>query len=153
MTLEALEQVMRCAPRARLLVVITSRPKFTPTLAAETVLETLVVGRLSRAGVLVMIKGLTAGKTLPKEILEQIVAKTDGVPLFVKELTKAILESSLMREADDHYELTGALTPLTVPATLQDALMSRLDRLASAKEVAQISSAIGREFPRDLLAA
>jgi predicted ATPase len=87
------------------------------------------------------------------EVLEQIVAKTDGVPLFVEELTKTILESGLLREADDHYELTGPLTPLAIHATLQDSLMARLDRFATVKETVQIGAAIGREFSYELLAA
>ena len=79
-------------------------------------------------------------------MLEEIVAKTDGVPLFVEELTKTILESGLLRETGDHYELTGPLPPLAIPTTLQDSLMARLDRLATVKETAQIGAAIGRDF-------
>ena len=80
-------------------------------------------------------------------------AKTDGVPLFVEELTKMVLESGLLREEADHYELTGPLPPLAIPATLQDSLMARLDRLATVKEVAQLGAVLGREFAYDLLQA
>ena len=80
-------------------------------------------------------------------------AKTDGVPLFVEELTKAVLESGLLADEGDRYELAGPLPPLAIPATLQDSLMARLDRLAPVKEVAQIGAAIGREFSHELLAA
>jgi hypothetical protein len=92
-------------------------------------------------------------KPLPAAVLEQIVARTDGVPLFVEELTKTVLESGLLTDAGDRYELTAPLPPLAIPATLQDSLMARLDRLAPVKEVAQISAVIGREFSYELLAA
>ena len=93
------------------------------------------------------------GKALPDEVVEQIVARTDGVPLFVEELTKTVLESGLLRDAGDRYELSGPLPPLAIPATLHDSLMARLDRLAPVKEVAQIGAVIGREFCHELLAA
>src|SRR5262249_13584546 len=79
--------------------------------------------------------------------------KTDGVPLFVEELTKTVLESGLLREHADHYELTGPLPPLAIPATLQDSLMARLDRLSPVKMVAQLGATIGRQFTYDLLQA
>src|SRR4029077_18384208 len=94
---------------------------------------------------------ITGGEALPPEVLEQVVAKTDGVPLFVEELTKIVLESGLLREDNGSYVLTSALTPLAIPSTLQDSLMARLDRLAPNKEIAQIGPAIGREFPFSLL--
>src|SRR5882724_7646176 len=83
----------------------------------------------------------------------QIIAKTDGVPLFVEELTKAILESGYLKEVNGRYELTGALSTLAIPVTLQDSLMARLDRLVTAKAVAQYAAVIGRQFPYDLLQA
>jgi predicted ATPase len=96
---------------------------------------------------------VTGEKPLPAEIVEQIVARTDGVPLFVEELTKTVLESGLLADAGDHFELSGPLPPLAIPTTLHDSLMARLDRLAPVKEVAQIGAAIGREFSHALLAA
>jgi predicted ATPase len=99
-----------------------------------------------------MVERLTAGKTLPTEVLQQIVAKTDGVPLFVEELTKSVLESGLLREERESYVLEGPLPPLAIPATLQGSLTARLDRLLPVKEVAQVGAAIGREFSYDLLA-
>ena len=92
-------------------------------------------------------------KALPDEVVAQIVAKTDGVPLFVEELTKTVLKSGLLTDAGDHYELAGPLPPLAMPSTLHDSLLARLDRLAPVKEVAQIGAAIGREFSHGLLAA
>ena len=100
-----------------------------------------------------MVERVTGGKALPAEVLEQILARTDGVPLFVEELTKAVLESGLLADEGDRYELAGPLPPLAIPATLQDSLMARLDRLAPVKEVAQVAACIGREFAHDLLAA
>jgi predicted ATPase len=95
---------------------------------------------------------MTDGKSLPRELLDQIVARTDGVPLFIEELTKTVLESGLLREADGCYELTGPLPPLAIPSTLHASLLARLDRLASVKDVAQIGAAIGREFSYALIA-
>ncbi|TIL50770.1 MAG: hypothetical protein E5Y81_25800, partial [Mesorhizobium sp.] len=86
------------------------------------------------------------------EVLQQVVAKTDGVPLFIEELTKNVLESGLLREESGSYVLAGPLPPLAIPATLQDSLTARLDRLMPVKEVAQIGAAIGREFSYELLA-
>jgi tetratricopeptide (TPR) repeat protein len=96
---------------------------------------------------------VTRDKALPSEVLEQIVAKTDGVPLFVEELTKAVLGSGLLREENGAYVLVSALIPLAIPSTLQDSLMARLDRLAPVREIAQIAAAIGREFSYRLLEA
>ena len=93
------------------------------------------------------------GKVLPPEVVEQIVAKTDGVPLFVEELTKMVLESGLLQEREEHYALTGPLPPLAIPATLHDSLMARLDRLAAVKALAQLGATLGREFSYALLRA
>jgi predicted ATPase len=86
-------------------------------------------------------------------VLEEVVRKTDGVPLFVEELTKVVLESGLLQEQENRYDLTGPLPPLAIPATLHDALMARLDRLAAAKLVAQLGAVIGRTFAYDLMQA
>jgi tetratricopeptide (TPR) repeat protein len=96
---------------------------------------------------------ITGGKSLPAEILEQILGKTDGVPLFVEELTKTVLESGLLRSSGDRYELAGPIPPFAIPMNLQDSLIARLDRLAPVKEIAQIGAVIGREFTHELLAA
>ena len=93
------------------------------------------------------------GKALPSEVVNQVVAKTDGVPLFVEELTKMVLQSDLLREGEERYELAGASPPLAIPATLYDSLMARLDRLATVKGVAQLGAVIGRTFAYDLLQA
>ena len=113
----------------------------------------LTLTRLTRHQVEEMVVRVTGGKPLPAEVLQQIVAKTDGIPLFVEELVKTILESGLVREEAERYVLTGPLPPLAIPATLQDALMARLDRLAPVKEVAQLGAVLGREFAYELLRA
>ena len=100
-----------------------------------------------------LIDHLSGGRPLPAEVQAHILAKTEGVPLFVEELTKAVLELGLLREAGERYELTGSLPPLAIPSTLQDSLLARLDRLAPVKEVAQIGAVIGREFSYELLTA
>ena len=111
------------------------------------------MSRLGRRQGADLVARVTGDKPLPAEIVEQIVARTDGVPLFVEELTKTVLESGLLADAGDHYELSGPLPPLAIPTTLHDSLMARLDRLAPVKEVAQIGAVIGREFSHELLAA
>ena len=103
-----------------------------------------------------MVENVTRGKALPAEVVQQIVAKTDGVPLFVEELTKTVVESGLVRDEGDRY--VGAhgdvpIPPLAIPATLQDSLMARLDRLATVREIAQLGATIGREFSYELLQA
>ena len=96
---------------------------------------------------------MTDGKTFPAEVLQQIIEKTDGVPLFVEEMTKAILESGQLTAVDGHYALIGSLSTFAIPATLQDSLMARLDRLVTAKAVAQYAAVIGRQFAYDVLQA
>jgi predicted ATPase len=100
-----------------------------------------------------MVIRVTGGRLLPAEVTKQIVAKTDGNPLFVEELTKAVLEAGILVEEVDGFRLDGPLPPLAIPDTLQDSLMARLDRLAPVKEVSQIGAAIGREFSYSLVRA
>ena len=100
-----------------------------------------------------MVSALAGGKALPAALLEQILTRTDGVPLFVEELTKSILESGELKEAGDHYEYAGSARAVTIPATLRDSLMARLDRFMPVKEIAQIGAAIGREFSYELIDA
>ena len=140
-------------PGLRALLVITFRPEFAAPWVGRAHVASLSLSRFGRRQALAMIDRVAGGKALPTEVLEQIVAKTDGVPLFVEELTKTVLESGLLREENGAYVLAAALTPLAIPSTLQDSLMARLDRLAPVKEIAQIGAAIGREFSYRLLEA
>jgi predicted ATPase len=152
-TLEFLSLVINQAPTARLLTLLTARPEFRPLWVPRSHLTQLMLGRLPRAQVETMVQHLTSGKPLPAGALAQVIARTDGVPLFVEELVKMLLESGLVREEADHYALTGPLLPLAIPATLHDSLMARLDRLATAKTVAQLGATIGRTFAYELLRA
>ena len=137
----------------RVLALVTFRPEFAPPWPGHPHVTSLMLNRLGRRRCGELLLGLTGGKPLPEAVLDQIVAKADGVPLFLEELAKAVLEAELLREEHGRFELGGPLPPLAVPETLQDSLMARLDRLAPVKEVAQVAAAIGREFSHELLAA
>jgi class 3 adenylate cyclase/predicted ATPase len=152
-TLELLGLLLDQVPTARLLLVLTARPEFHPPWPFRSHQTQFTLTRLVHQQVEEMVLRVTGGKPLPAEVVQQIVVKTDGIPLFVEELVKTVLESGLVREEVDHYVLTGPLPPLAIPATLQDALMARLDRLAAVKEVAQLGAVLGREFSYALLRA
>jgi predicted ATPase len=113
----------------------------------------LTLNRLPRRQRAEMIEAVTGGKALPKEVADQIIDHTDGIPLFIEELTKTVLESGLLRERDGRYVLDGPLPPLAIPTTLHASLMERLDRLASVRDLAQIGAAIGRQFSYELVSA
>jgi class 3 adenylate cyclase/predicted ATPase len=152
-SLETVGAVIEAVRDHPVLLVITFRPEFEPPWVGHAHVTPLTLGRLGRKLGAGMVAKLTDGKALPDEVLDQIVAKTDGIPLFVEELTKTVLEAGFLKEQDDRYTLDGELPPLAIPATLQDSLMARLDRLAPVREVAQIGACIGREFSYELLAA
>jgi class 3 adenylate cyclase len=152
-TLEWLGLLIDQAPTSRLLTLLTYRPEFRPPWASRAHLTQLTLSRFTRPQGEAMVTRVASGKALPGEVLQQIVAKTDGVPLFVEELTKMVLESGLLQEREDHYALTGPLPPLAIPTTLHDSLMARLDRLATVREVAQLGATLGREFTYELLQA
>jgi predicted ATPase len=152
-TLELLSLVIDQTPTASLLVLLTCRPHFQPSWHHRSYITEMTLNHLSHAQVEQLVTGVTDGKTFPAEVLQQIVAKTDGVPLFVEEITKAILESGQLTARDGHYDLTGSFATLAIPATLHDSLMARLDRLVTAKAVAQYAAVIGRQFPYELLQA
>ena len=152
-TLEFLTLLIDQGPSARILTLLTCRPEFHAPWGSRAHLTSLALHRLPRAQVAQLIERVTGGKALPLEVVEQIVAKTDGVPLFVEELTKMVLESGLLQEGEARYELTGPLPPLAIPTTLHDSLMARLDRLATVKDVAQLGATIGRTFAYELLQA
>ncbi|MBI3801363.1 MAG: AAA family ATPase [Deltaproteobacteria bacterium] len=152
-TLELLTLFLNQVPTTRLLAVLTYRPEFTPPWGSHSYLSQLTLSRLGQNQVEVMVEKVTGGKALPQEVVRQIASKTDGVPLFVEELTKMVVESDLVKEVNGHYELSGPLPPLAIPSTLQDSLMARLDRLATVREIAQLGATIGREFTYELLQA
>ena len=152
-TLELLGLLIDRVASARLCVVLTTRLEFRPPWTMVAHLTAFPLRRFAPAQVTRLASHVAGDKALPPAVLEEVVRKTDGVPLFVEELTKVMLESGLLQEREDHYELNGPLPPLAIPATLHDALMARLDRLGVAKRVAQLGATIGRTFSYDLVQA
>ena len=150
-TLDLLGQVLPRVPESHILTVLTYRPEFTPPW--DVVSEHITLAHLREEDTRSMIQSLVRQKQLPQEIAEQILTKTDGVPLFIEELTRTIVESDALVEHEDRYEMSGSIKSTSVPATLKDSLMARLDRLPSAKRVAQVASVLGREFTFPLLQA
>jgi class 3 adenylate cyclase/predicted ATPase/ABC-type transport system involved in cytochrome c biogenesis ATPase subunit len=152
-SLELLDLTVERVRQLPVLALFTFRPEFEPPWVGLPDVGTLTLGRLDRGNVENMVARLTGGRVLPVEVMKQIVAKTDGNPLFVEELTKTVLEAGILVEDAEGYRLDGPLPPLAIPATLQDSLMARLDRLAPMREIAQIGAAIGRDFSYSLLRA
>ena len=149
-TLEFLEAVVRGRRLRATLHLFTHRPDFVPRWEKDGVTE-ISLDRVTRSDAELIVSRVAHGRSLPREVIEQVVAKTDGVPLFVEELTKMLLESNLLARRNGHYELVGRLEAVQIPATLQDSLIARLDRVAGAKEVAQVGATIGREFAYELI--
>jgi tetratricopeptide (TPR) repeat protein/ABC-type transport system involved in cytochrome c biogenesis ATPase subunit len=152
-SLELLDLAVERMRQLPVLALFTSRPEFERPWVGLPNVSTLTLGPLQRNDVESMVARVTGGRPLPAEVTEQIVVKTDGNPLFVEELTKAVLEAGMLVEDAEGYRLDGPLLPLAIPETLQDSLMARLDRLAPVKEIGQIGAAIGREFSYSLLRA
>jgi predicted ATPase len=123
-------------PRLSALMVITFRPEFEAPWTGQAQVTTLTMSRLGQRDTSTLIHQLTGGKALPPEVLDRIVERTDGIPLFIEELTKTLLEGGLLREEDGRYALAGPVPSLAIPSSLQDSLMARLDRLVPVKEVA-----------------
>ena len=145
-TLEFLTLLLEQVPTSRLLIVLTARPEFVSPWAARSHLTTLTLSRLGHGQSKAMITEVAGDRTFPAEVVQQILAKADGVPLFVEELTKSVIEVVGMHSR-------APLQALAIPATLHDSLMARLDRLNTAKEIAQVAAVLGREFSYDVLHA
>ena len=152
-SLELLAATVEHMPQLRALLLVTARPQFTAPWPSYPHLTTIALARLGRRDGAALVLGVTGGKTLPKEVMDQILAHTDGVPLFIEELTKMVLEGGLLREQDGGYVLDGPLPPLAIPTSLQASLTARLDRLSPVRELAQIGAVVGREFHYELLNA
>jgi predicted ATPase len=152
-TLELLELLMDQIPTVSFCALLTCRPTFQPTWSSRSYVTQVTLSRLAQPQVVRMAAHVAGGKRLPAEVLRQIVEKTDGVPLFVEEMTKAVLESGVLQEVHGQYKLTGTVSALAIPATLQDSLMARLDRLVPAKAVAQYAAVLGRHFSYAVLHA
>ena len=152
-SLELLDHAVERARQLPAMIVITFRPEFAPPWVGQAHVTSMGLSRLAWRETTMLVDRITGGKALPAEILDRILERTDGIPLFVEELTKTLLESALLREEETSYTLTGPLPPLAIPSSLQASLLARLDRLMPVKEVAQIGAALGREFSYELLAA
>lgn len=150
---ELFDQMVEQLRHLPVLLIATFRPELSPPWIGFAHVTLVTLNRLAQAQIRSLVERVTGGKALPPEVLEQILARTEGVPLFTEELTKAVLESGLLGQDGDRYVLDAPLPPLAIPATLHDSLMARLDRLSPVKEVAQIGACIGREFDHALLAA
>jgi len=152
-SLELLDRLIEIVPTIPALLVLTFRPEFKAPWVGQAHVASIILNRLNAEAGSDLIRRMTGNRSLPKEIENQILAKTDGVPLFVEELTKTILESGLLEAESGDYQLVHDLPAFAIPETLQDSLMARLDRLAPVKEVAQIGAVLGREFSYDMIAA
>ncbi|WP_101950986.1 AAA family ATPase [Mycobacterium sp. 3519A] len=152
-TLEYLRMLADEIRAAPILALFTTRPDFESPWTEHPDVAVMELRRLPGDAAAELSRQVAQGKSLPLQVQAEVVAKTDGVPLFIEELTKMLLESGLLEERRDHYVLTGLLPPLAIPSTLQDSLMARLDRLAPVKGLAQLCATLGREFNYSLLQA
>ncbi|KAA2212884.1 ATP-binding protein [Teichococcus oryzae] len=153
-TYEFLNLLVAEVPAMPMLVMITHRPDFdTEAWLGQSHVTPMQINRLARAEHLALLRRVAHGKALPLEVEAEILARTDGVPLFVEEVGRAVLEGGLLREEADRWVLEGPLPPFAVPGSLQASLVARLDRSASVREVAQAGAVLGREFAHDLVEA
>jgi hypothetical protein len=150
-TLEFIGLLIDQAPTAALLIVVTARPDFIAPWQARSHITPITLNRLESQHAEALVARLADMKPLPGEVVDHIVAKADGVPLYVEELSKTILASDILRDAGTHFELTGPLSSLAIPDTLQESLMARLDRLPLVREIAQLGSVLGREFAYEMI--
>ncbi|MGD8640254.1 MAG: adenylate/guanylate cyclase domain-containing protein [Gammaproteobacteria bacterium] len=152
-TIELLEMLIDHVPTSNIFVLVSYRLDFTPPWTPRSHITHISINRLTRKQAGHMVRWICNNKQLPAQVFDEIINKTDGTPFFVEELTKMVLESDLLKESADAYELKGPISSLAIPSTLQDSLMARLDRLGAAKELAQLSATIGREFAHNILEA
>jgi predicted ATPase/class 3 adenylate cyclase len=152
-SLELLDLIIDRVPNLPILLIITFRPEFSARWIGRPRVTLLSLSRLSPRQRAELIAGVTAGKTLPKDVMDQIIDRTDGVPLFIEELTKAVVESGVLAELDAGFTKAVPAQPLAIPTTLQASLLARLDRLAPVREVAQIAATLGRHFSHELISA
>jgi class 3 adenylate cyclase/predicted ATPase len=150
-TLELVNLCLEQISDSKVMMLLTARPTFSQDFGGHPIVTRLALNRLGRDQIAAIVAKLTKGKALPTELMDEIALKTDGVPLFVEELAKSVLESGELEERENSYILIGSLSHLAIPTTLHDSLMARLDRLQPVKEVAQMAACIGREFDYQLL--
>ena len=152
-SLDLLDRIAERVRRLPVLMVMTFRPEFEPPWTGQAAVTSVTLSRLGQRETKALVGSVAGGKTLPVEIIDLIIEHTDGIPLCVEEITKTLLDGTLLREKNGQYILSGPLPVLAIPASLHDSLMARLDRLGPVKEVAQIGAAIGREFTYDIVKA
>lgn len=152
-TLELIELSVERLAKAAVLILVTARPEFTHDFGRRSDVTRVPLGRLGRAQIAALAKRVARGKALPEDLLREIAAKTDGVPLFVEEITRTLLESGRLKETEHAFVVEGPLQSLAMPDSLSDSFLARLDRLQPVKVVAQTAACIGREFDYALLAA
>jgi class 3 adenylate cyclase/tetratricopeptide (TPR) repeat protein len=152
-TLELLDLLVARVPSLRVLMCLTFRPEFQPPWSGQAHVTALTLSRLEQREAARLVSRIAGDKPMPADIVERIVARADGIPLFAEELTKTLLESGVLQERDGGYELESPLPRLAIPPTLHASLLERLDRHPAIKEVAQVGAVIGREFSSELLAA
>jgi class 3 adenylate cyclase/tetratricopeptide (TPR) repeat protein len=152
-SLDLLDLIVDRVATLRVLLIITFRPEFAPAWIGRSHVTLISLSRLPRQQRAEMIMRVTGGKALPKEIAEHIIDRTDGVPLFIEELTKAVIESGMLTDAGDRFDARGPVPRLAIPTSLQASLLARLDRLAPVREMAQIGAALGRSFSHELISA
>ena len=152
-SIELLGRILRRVAGLRAMVIANFRPEFSPPWLALGHVTLLTLNQLGRRQVNELIEKTSTGVTLPESVIEQIVAKSEGVPLFVEEITRSVLASGALKERDWQYHLKDAHASFAIPATLQDSLVARLDRLGPVKDVALAASIIGQEFSFELVEA
>ena len=152
-TLDLLTRIIGRIRQMRVLALITFRPEFKPVWAEYSHVTSLTLSRLPRRQSAELVAAMTGGKALPPEVQQAILAKTDGVPLYLEEMTENVLESGLLTEGNDAFALKGPLQELPIPDSLHALLMERVDRLGPAKDIVQTGAAIGREFSYELVQA
>ncbi|SLN69294.1 adenylate/guanylate cyclase domain-containing protein [Oceanibacterium hippocampi] len=150
-TLELIGVQIDQVPTASLLMLLTARPDFIPPWPARSHITPITLNRLEAQHAAALITNTAGRNTLPEDVIDHIVTKADGVPLYVEELTKTILASDILRDIGDRLVLTGPLSSLSIPDTLQESLMARLDRLPQVRELAQLGSVLGREFAYEMI--
>jgi class 3 adenylate cyclase/predicted ATPase/ABC-type transport system involved in cytochrome c biogenesis ATPase subunit len=152
-TLDLMTRIIGRIRQMRLLLLITFRPNFKPVWADYSHVTSLTLSRLPRRQSAELVAAMTGGKVLPPEVQQAILAKTDGVPLYIEAMTENVLESGLLTEGNEAFTLKGPLKELPIPDSLHALLMERVDRLGPAKDIVQTGAAIGREFTYELLQA
>ncbi|WP_281967487.1 ATP-binding protein [Roseovarius nanhaiticus] len=150
-TLEIISLFIEQLKNKRWMLLLSFRPDYKPPFQNLSHVTSLSLNRFAKSDIFSLINAMTGGKPLPKRLVDQIVERADGIPLYAEELTQMVLESGWVRDFDGHYQMSGSNVEHAIPASLQDSLTARLDRSPSAKEVAQIAATIGRRFSHELL--